>query len=67
MNTALKVLFCMGLAAVAWRVVRYSTARRLRADDRAVSSSGDRKQYRRAIQRWENEGGQTLVQTARLE
>ncbi len=62
MNTTLKTLFYTGLAALACRAVRYFNAKLLVAEAREVKQLPDaKKQYVRAIQRWEGEGGKTLT------
>jgi hypothetical protein len=61
MNTLLKTLLGAALAAAAWRIVRSFSV-----DSSVVGSSNSddpvdaRNRYRRAIQRWENEGGKAL-------
>lgn len=59
MNKAKKVLFYTSVIVVGWRALRYFYGRLLASADLATgqSSARDRKTYRRAIERWENEGG----------
>ena len=48
--------------AVGWGMLRYFRGRLATGDLRAEQSAvGNRKAYRRAIGRWENEGGATLT------
>jgi hypothetical protein len=63
MNRATKVLFYTSLAIVGWQVLRYLFPRRFAFADDAVeqSSAQDANAYRRATERWENEGGSTLA------
>jgi hypothetical protein len=63
MNRATKVLICTSVAVVGWHVLRYFHGRLLAPAGLAVEQSSvrDRKAYRRAAERWENEGGATLA------
>jgi len=63
MNKAVKVVFYASLMVVGWRALRYWQGRLLASADLADEQSyvRDRKAYRRATQRWENEGGATLA------
>jgi len=62
MKKAIKVLFYTSAAVVGWQALRYFYGRLLASNDPAVDqwSVRDRKAYRRATERWENEGGATL-------
>jgi hypothetical protein len=61
MKTVLKAMACAALAAAAWRVVQCFNARSPLGDgDGAREALDARNRYRRAIQRWENEGGTAL-------
>jgi len=62
MKRAIKVLFYAGAALVAWQAVRYFYGRLLASADFSVEQSSvrEKKAYRRATERWENEGGATL-------
>ena len=63
MNKAIKVLFYTSAAVVGWQALRYLYGRLLASADLSVEQSSvrDRKAYRRATERWENEGGATLA------
>jgi hypothetical protein len=63
MKKAIKVLFYTSVAVVGWHALRYVYGRLLASTDLSVDQSSvrDRKAYRRAIARWENEGGATLA------
>ena len=63
MNKATKVLFYTSVTVVGWQALRYFHGRLLASADPAAaqSSARDRKAYRRATERWENEGGATLA------
>lgn len=63
MNKTIKVLFYTSVIVVGWRALRYIFGRLLASSDLAVEQSSvrDRKGYRRAIERWENEGGATVL------
>jgi hypothetical protein len=63
MNKAIKVLFYTSVTVVGWQVLRYFHGRLLAPADLAAaqSSARDRTAYRRATERWENEGGATLA------
>jgi len=63
MKKATKVLFYTSVAMVGWQVLRYFYGRLLASIDLSVDQSSvrDRKAYRRATERWENEGGATLA------
>jgi hypothetical protein len=63
MNKTIKVLFYASVALMGWQTVRYFYGRLLASVDRSTehSSVRDRKAYRRATERWENEGGATLA------
>jgi hypothetical protein len=59
MNKVMKLIFYTSAAAVAWQVLRRLFAF---ADLSVEQSAGrDRMAYRRATERWENEGGATLA------
>ena len=62
MKKAIKVLFYTSAAVVGWQALRYFYGRLLASADLSVEQSSvrDRKAYRRATERWENEGGATL-------
>jgi hypothetical protein len=62
MNKMIKVIFYTSAAVVGWQVLRYFYGRLLASADLSVEQSSvrDRKAYRRATERWENEGGATL-------
>ena len=61
MNTLLKTLFGAALTVVAWRIVRSLNADSSRVDSSSIDQGADaRNKHRRAIQRWENEGGKVL-------
>lgn len=59
MNKTIKVLFYTSAAVVGWQVLRYFYGHLLASADRSFEqfSVRDRNAYRRAIERWENEGG----------
>jgi hypothetical protein len=59
MNKTIKVLFYTSAPVVGWQVLRYFYGRLLASTDLSVEQSSvrNRKAYRRAIERWENEGG----------
>ena len=59
MNQALKILFYTSVTVAGWPALRYCFGRL--TDLAEQSFSGDRKAYRRATERWENEGGATLA------
>jgi len=62
MKKALKVLFYTSAAVVVgWHALRYFYGRLLASADLLVEqpSVRDKKAYRRATERWENEGGAT--------
>ena len=63
MNKAIKVLLYASVIVVGWRALRYWHERLLASADLAAEQSyvRDRRAYRRAIARWENEGGATLA------
>jgi len=63
MKKAIKVVFYASAAVMGWRVLRYFYGRLLASADLAAEQSSirDRKAYRRATERWENEGGATLA------
>jgi hypothetical protein len=63
MNKTIKLFFYASAAVVAWQVLRYFYGRALSSADRSVEQSSirDRNSYRRATERWENEGGATLA------
>lgn len=63
MNKAAKVLVYSSVAMIGWRAMRYFYGRRLNANDFRTEQSATRrkKDYRRATERWENEGGATLA------
>jgi hypothetical protein len=63
MKKAIKVLFYTSAAVVGWQALRYFYGRLLASTDLSVDQSSvrDRKAYRRATERWENEGGATLA------
>jgi hypothetical protein len=63
LNKAMKVLFYTSMTVLVWPALRYSCKRLLASVDLAVGQSSvrDRKAYRRATERWENEGGATLA------
>jgi len=61
MTTLLKTLFGIAAGAAAWRIVRSFKAGPSLVDSANVDERADaRNRYRRAIQRWENEGGKAL-------
>lgn len=59
MNKTIKMLFYASAAVVGWQVLRYFYGRLVASTGFSVEQSSvrDRKAYRRAIERWENEGG----------
>lgn len=59
MNTLLKTLFWTAATAAAWRIVRSFNAASVNSGD-ADEAEDARNRYRRAIHRWENEGGKAL-------
>jgi hypothetical protein len=63
MNKVTKVLFYTSVTVVGGQALRYFYGRFLASADLAVEQScvRDRKAYRRAIERWENEGGAMLA------
>jgi hypothetical protein len=63
MKNAIKVLFYTSAAVVGWQALRYFYGRLLASADLSIEQSSvrDRKAYRRATERWENEGGATLA------
>jgi hypothetical protein len=63
MKRTTKVLFYTSVAVVGWHALRYFYGRLLASADLSVEQSSvrDRKAYRRATERWENEGGATLA------
>ena len=63
MKKAIRVLFYTSATVVAWEALRYFYGRLLASIDLSVDQSSvrDRKTYRRATERWENEGGATLA------
>lgn len=63
MNRATKVLLYTNMAVVGWQVLPYPFPRRFAFSDDAVeqSSARDGNAYRRATERWENEGRSTLT------
>lgn len=63
MKRAIKVLLYTSAAVVGWQALRYFYGRLLASADLSVEQSSvrDRKAYRRATERWENEGGATLA------
>jgi hypothetical protein len=63
MKKAIKVLFYTSAAVVAWQALRYLYGGLLASADLSVEQSSvrDKKAYRRATERWENEGGATLA------
>jgi len=61
MNTLLKALFYTALAAAAWRIAQAFNARVSMVDASKGKEAVDAgHKYRRAIQRWENEGGKAF-------
>ena len=62
MKRTTKVLFYTSAAVVAWQALRYFYGRLLSSTDFSAEQSSvrDKKAYRRATERWENEGGATL-------
>jgi hypothetical protein len=62
MKKAIKVLFYTSAAVVGWQALRYFYGRLLASAELSVEQSSvrDKKAYRRATERWENEGGATL-------
>ena len=62
MNKTVTILLYAGAMVVGWRSLRYFYGRFLAAGDLRAEQSAirGRKAYRRAIGRWENEGGATL-------
>ena len=60
---ATKMLFCTSATVVGWQALRYFYGHRLASADRTVEQASvrDKKAYRRATERWENEGGATLA------
>ena len=56
----------MSATVVGWQALRYFYGRLLASADLSVEQSSvrDRKAYRRATERWENEGGSTLTSGA---
>ena len=63
MKKTIKVLFYTSAVVVGWQALRYCYGRLLASTDLSVDQSSirDRKAYRRATERWENEGGATLA------
>ncbi len=63
MKKTIKVLLYTSAAVVGWQALRYFFGRLLASADLSVEQSSvrDRKAYRRATERWENEGGATLT------
>lgn len=62
MNKLIKVLACVGVAVAGWQALRYFYGRpSVSADLAAEQSFARRTAYRRATERWENEGGATLA------
>lgn len=63
MKRAIKVLLYMSAAVVGWQALRYVYRRLLAPADLSVEQSHvrDKRTYRRATERWENEGGATLA------
>jgi len=61
MNRTTKVVFCAGAAVLGWHALRYFHRRLSAASDLALErhSVRDAEVYRRATDRWENEGGAT--------
>ena len=62
MKKATKVLLYTSAAVVGWHALRYFYGRLLASADLSVEQSSvrDKEAYRRATERWENEGGATL-------
>jgi hypothetical protein len=63
MDKALKVLIYTSVVMAGWQALRYFSERLSTSADLAAEQSfvRDRKTYRRATERWENEGGATLA------
>jgi hypothetical protein len=62
MGTAMTMLLYASAIVVGWGMLRYFRGRFAVADLHAEQSAvSNRKAYRRAIGRWENEGGATLT------
>jgi hypothetical protein len=63
MKKAIKVVFYTSVAVAGWQALRYFYGRLLASTDLSVEQSSvrDKKAYRRATERWENEGGATLA------
>ena len=62
MKSATKMLLFTSAVVVGWQVLRYFYGRLLASADLSVEQSSvqGKKAYRRATERWENEGGATL-------
>lgn len=60
MNKAMKILFYTSFTVAGWPALRYCFGYLADLADQQ-SSNRDRKAYRRATERWENEGGATLA------
>jgi len=63
MGRTTTVFLYAGAIVLGWRILRYFYAGRLALNDRQAEQAAvrNRKAYRRAIGRWENEGGATLT------
>jgi len=63
MNRAFKVILYTSVVVAGWQALRYFYGRLLTSADLDAEQSSvrDKRAYRRATERWENEGGATLA------
>jgi hypothetical protein len=65
MKTTTRIIMAAAAAFAAWQVMRHLGEREHKRDGRWIDRSRDGGSYRRAIARWENEGGATRASRAR--